>query len=389
MTVANQPLVSVVVPVYGTASFLPACLDSLLAQTLTDIEIITVNDASPDESQAIIERYVSQDARVKPLINHENQQSYETRRRGFAAATGLYIATCDSDDCLPLTALEALYKTAQKTGADLVHGQMREFVAGKSLISAPHSSSFLASDGRSYILSFLRFCRGWSACGKLYHRQVVERALESLPIVRGLHISDDLLTSYFFGLATQKYARLAEDVYHYRAPSISYFAMPERSLTYISDAFTVFAILKDHISQNSGNEEYAYWLRLLIRRFIISLFKDLPDSVPVAQASEIISEKLGAEYLANLYAGTSSSFVSDRSSPANYSAILLRIFFYFPGRFSSTGRSSIFSALRITAYEFLLYVKYFVSLNNTRGWGYVFGKILKPFQSRLNRLIRK
>ncbi|MDR1849736.1 MAG: glycosyltransferase [Zoogloeaceae bacterium] len=379
MSVTNQPLVSVVVPVYGTASFLPACLDSLLGQTLADIEIITVNDASPDESQAIIERYASQDARVKLLINHENQNAYETRRRGFAAASGLYIATCDSDDSLPLTALEALYKTAQKTGADLVHGQMREFVAGKNLISAPHSSSFLASDGRSYILSFLRFCRGWSACGKLYHRRVVEKALKSLPVGLHLHVLDDLLYAYFLGLATQKYAPLSEVVYHYRVAHGNFFSIPERCLTNIADAFAVFAILKDHIAQNSANAGYDFWLRLLIRQHIVKVFAYLPGSVDAALAREIISEKLGAEYLASLYADRPSPFSADKSPTTHSYAFQPRSFFSLVNRFFSRRDRGI--PLKSGIYEFFICVRYLISLFGNRGCRHAIEKVVKLLKS--------
>ena len=90
----SEPLVSVIVPVYNTEKMLKTCLDSLISQTLADIEIIIINDASTDNSMKIIDSYASLDSRFRILENSENQNLFETRRRGFAAARGVYIATC-------------------------------------------------------------------------------------------------------------------------------------------------------------------------------------------------------------------------------------------------------------------------------------------------------
>jgi len=373
MTVTNQPLVSVVVPVYGTASFLPTCLDSLLGQTLADIEIIVINDASPDESQAIIEGYANRDARVKPIMNHENQNLYETRRRGFAAASGLYIATCDSDDHLPLTALEALYKTAQKSDADLVHGQMRQFVAGGGSSICSGEFPFLATNGRSYVLSILRFNRGWSACGKVYHRRIVEKALESLPVGRRIFAIEDLLYAYFFGLAAQKYVRLPEEVYHYRISHGNYFSMPEKCLTHITESFDVLAILKDHLSQSINAEEYEHWLRLFIRKFIADVFMEFPASMDTTLARRIISEKLGPEYLMTIYDGMPPSFLAD-SLPADIRNA--SPFQSFSGYGLLPRYSGRFTLSRSGIYEAFILVRKLFSVITIRGWGYAFKKIL-------------
>jgi glycosyltransferase involved in cell wall biosynthesis len=89
--------VSIIIPAYNADRFIAATLDSVLAQTFTDFEVIVVNDGSTDRTQAIVEQYVQQDARIQ-LINHPNQGVGLTRQRGKAAAQGEFIAFLDADD---------------------------------------------------------------------------------------------------------------------------------------------------------------------------------------------------------------------------------------------------------------------------------------------------
>ena len=89
--------VSVIVPVYNTEKYLEKCLDSILAQTLQDIEIICVNDGSKDCSREILEKYHDRDARIR-IIDKENGGLVSARKAGVAEAFGEYIGFVDSDD---------------------------------------------------------------------------------------------------------------------------------------------------------------------------------------------------------------------------------------------------------------------------------------------------
>ena len=92
-----MPKVSIIVPIYNVADYLPKCLDSILAQTLKDIEIICVNDGSTDSSLEILEKYAKLDNRIK-IVNQENAGVACARNAGLKAATGEYIGFVDSDD---------------------------------------------------------------------------------------------------------------------------------------------------------------------------------------------------------------------------------------------------------------------------------------------------
>ncbi len=104
-TVASNPLITVIIPVYNTEPYLRQCLDSVCGQTYGNLEIICVNDGSTDGSQAILEEYAARDARVKVLVQ-ENAGQAVARNRALDIARGEYVTGLDSDDYLEPHAYE-------------------------------------------------------------------------------------------------------------------------------------------------------------------------------------------------------------------------------------------------------------------------------------------
>lgn len=117
-------------PTYDTAAYLPECLDSLLAQTYADLEIIVVDDGSPDDSAAIAQRYADRDPRVK-LLRQANAGLGAARNAGLRLASGDVLAFADADDVVPPAALSVLVRQLQRTGADLVTGGVEQLVDGE------------------------------------------------------------------------------------------------------------------------------------------------------------------------------------------------------------------------------------------------------------------
>ncbi len=111
--------VSVIVPVYNVEDYLEKCLDSIMNQTLKDIEIIIVNDGSPDNSQVIIDEYKKKDKRIVSIVK-ENGGVGSARNLGLKKASGEYIAYIDSDDWIELDMLEKMYDRAKKTDSDII-----------------------------------------------------------------------------------------------------------------------------------------------------------------------------------------------------------------------------------------------------------------------------
>ena len=112
--------ISVIVPVYNVEKYIDKCLDSLVNQTLEDIEIIMVNDGSPDNSQKIIDKYAKKyPNKVKSYIK-ENGGQGSARNLGLEHASGKYISFVDSDDWIDKNALEEMYNLANKNNSDIV-----------------------------------------------------------------------------------------------------------------------------------------------------------------------------------------------------------------------------------------------------------------------------
>ncbi|MEY8349279.1 glycosyltransferase [Bacillus cereus] len=120
---------SVVVLVYNTEQYLRECFDSLVNQTLDGIEIILVNDSSPDNSHIIIEEYRSQYENIK-VINQENSGGAIAGNNGLNIARGEYVTIMDSDDIVPLDAYEKLYKKAKETNSEIAIGKPNILIDG-------------------------------------------------------------------------------------------------------------------------------------------------------------------------------------------------------------------------------------------------------------------
>ena len=110
--------VSVVIPVYKVEKYLPACLDSVLSQSLQEIEVICIDDASPDLCPEILDEYAARDSRVRVLHLSENHQQGYGRNRGLEMAEGKYVYLLDSDDMITPEAMEELYAIAEKDKLD-------------------------------------------------------------------------------------------------------------------------------------------------------------------------------------------------------------------------------------------------------------------------------
>ncbi|MCM1306378.1 MAG: glycosyltransferase [Bacteroides sp.] len=122
MSIENDRKVSVVIPIYKTDKFLKKCLDSVLAQTYQNLEIICVNDASPDKSIEILNEYQEIDERIKIVTYAKNRGLFHARLAGAEIATGDYICFVDSDDTISIDWIRLLVKRAEEEKADMVMG---------------------------------------------------------------------------------------------------------------------------------------------------------------------------------------------------------------------------------------------------------------------------
>lgn len=113
-----MPIVTVIIPVYNVEKYLPACLDSVLGQSLTDTEVICIDDASPDGSGEILDEYALRDSRVKVIHLKENHMQGYGRNLGLKLAEGKYVYFLDSDDMIEPVALEKMVRIMEKDSLD-------------------------------------------------------------------------------------------------------------------------------------------------------------------------------------------------------------------------------------------------------------------------------
>jgi glycosyltransferase involved in cell wall biosynthesis len=169
----SRPKVSVIVPTYNSANSVASSLASLFAQTLREIEVIAVNDASTDDSGNILDRLARDEPRLKVVHLTKNGGVHEARATGLRASTAPWIGFLDADDFARPEMFEALHKACEASGADIsVCGadrvsMDREFVAQKVFFSR---SEMIAEE------CFRKFCQGRfgsSLWNKLYRRDII------------------------------------------------------------------------------------------------------------------------------------------------------------------------------------------------------------------------
>ncbi len=131
------PKVSVIIPVYNVEQYLPRCLDSVVNQTLKEIEIICVNDGSTDGSLAILQNYAEKDQRIK-IIDKENEGQSVARNIAVKNAKGKFIAFVDSDDWLEINMCENLYTKASGENLDMLSFAAKSYIEDtQKYVNAP------------------------------------------------------------------------------------------------------------------------------------------------------------------------------------------------------------------------------------------------------------
>ena len=127
MKLEEQELLSVIIPIYNVEAYLSRCLDSIINQTYSNLEIICVDDGSTDQSGAIAEEYARRDSRIK-VIHKENGGLVSARKTGSKVATGEYISNIDSDDFIELDMYETLMRDIVANDADVItSGLIRDY----------------------------------------------------------------------------------------------------------------------------------------------------------------------------------------------------------------------------------------------------------------------
>lgn len=208
--------VSVIIPVYNAQDYLVECLDSIINQTLKDIEIILINDGSTDSSLEILQDYANKDSRII-IINHSNIGAGISRNEGIAIATGKYLSFLDADDFFELDMLEKAYNKSEQATCDIC--VFRSSSYSNSIITPmnytilefllPSQEIFCLGDIKNDV--FKAFV-GW-AWDKLFLTEFVK---SNNLLFQDLRTSNDLLFVYTALLSAEKITILNENLVFHR-----------------------------------------------------------------------------------------------------------------------------------------------------------------------------
>lgn len=170
----STPKVSVIVPVYKVEPYLAACVESLLRQTYREIEIILVDDGSPDNCGVMCDEYALRDSRVK-VIHQENQGLSVARNTGTDIAVGEYIAFVDSDDLVSEDYIACLLKNAIENDANMSACQVADFRDGRFPAFTGKGDVTVLSSEQALRMFFYQDRLQTNVLGKLFRRTIVPR----------------------------------------------------------------------------------------------------------------------------------------------------------------------------------------------------------------------
>lgn len=243
-SIKTMATISIVIPVYNVEQYIKSCVNSVLAQTYADWELILIDDGSSDSSGYICDSFAIIDERIK-CIHLQNGGVTEARRSGWEISTGEWITFVDGDDTLPNNSLEVLYNEAIKTETDIVEAY--HYIRHE----LPQIDSI--DDYRNYLLKGVGFV-SVAVWGKLFRKTIINTWCFDIPreIVRG---EDWIMNIRIAFLSRKKPILLQQKVYNYRnnITGLSHTYKKNIDLEY---AF--FKVWRDSIPHNHNTYNLAY-----------------------------------------------------------------------------------------------------------------------------------
>lgn len=273
-----MPKFSIVVPIFKVEQYLERCIDSLVNQTLKDIEIILVDDGSPDRCPEICDNYAKQDRRIK-VIHKKNGGVSAARNDGLNVAQGEYIIFCDSDDWMELNACELLYNVGTVKNADVVVGDINRIIGNKVIYNQYFADEFYYTereDMNKLVMAdiYQNYCHNppktsTIGYGGPWNKAVRRQFLLENKIcfdVSLLGLYDDILYTAYVYANMNSIVYIQKPVYNYVVVTTSITkAYKANTLDINNRIFTAFGLfLKKYAADGKWNKAY---YALIIRRF--------------------------------------------------------------------------------------------------------------------------
>ena len=259
-----HPKVSIIIPVYNVQEYLEECLDSVISQTYSDIEIICIDDCSTDNSRYILDNYIKKDKRIKIIKHEKNKGLGGARNSGLDAALGEYIIFADSDDKIDATMVEKLLNCINDTGADLVFSDIYLLNNDNSLEAYKpiHDMQYIKGSIFSPQKDFKPFINIWpSAWNKLWKKSIIM----DIRFPENTYYEDHLFY-YNYLFKCKNVAYLSEPLYcyrHKREGSIMQEVSPK-----IFEIFNIIENLEKLFKSHFNNEEYEEYITKITIRLL-------------------------------------------------------------------------------------------------------------------------
>ena len=259
----DNPLISVIIPIYNVEQYLSKCLDSVINQTYKNIEIICVNDGATDNSLKILEEYKSRDSRIK-IINQENGGLATARNTGLKNASGEFIYFLDSDDWVCTELIQTTYDAIQNSNADIAMFDTYNVYDEKSYVPVNRVSKFVKSHNTNVLnykddtnMRDLQ-CTAWS---KLYRKNYLIK--NNLWFPYGVRFGEDVPFWFSLLYTNPKIVFIDKCLYFYRKRSTS---LTAKTYDLIDKQWNVYQeCVKTDAYQNASDIEQAYVLDYNVR----------------------------------------------------------------------------------------------------------------------------
>lgn len=250
----QEPLISVIVPVYKVQEYLNRCVDSILGQTYRNLEIILVDDGSPDDCGAICEEYATKDSRVR-VIHKENGGLSSARNAGIDIARGEYLGFVDSDDWIEPEMYETMLALAQKYDVKLVCAGRYDVSSktGEKTVGLCPAKEEMISGEELVRRIFLWDNIDSAAWDKLYHRSLFREI--RYPIGK---VCEDVPTTYRIALDAGHAAMCGKPLYNYfhRPGSITTAAISEKTFHFQEHTEKIYADIRARFPKLSKEARY-------------------------------------------------------------------------------------------------------------------------------------
>lgn len=261
-----MPKVSIVLPAFNAARSIDATLDSILAQTMPDFEVICVNDGSTDDTEACIERYMRNDSRIRCLSFRRNSKSVIARKRGVLDAVGDFIMFVDADDHLVPDACEKLLALMERTHADVLQFALRLETEQADGVNPTFESFFAARDLSLTAPDILPYCFirhrfSHNLCNKICRSDLCRKAFAAMPDCR-LHHYEDMYALFFILYYASTFRSVpVGPLYLYRFRGIDSYANPTpEQFEELCSAMRMFPLLERFLIEHNALDRHRYVL---------------------------------------------------------------------------------------------------------------------------------